>query len=388
MFHEIKNGNMLRDLLSLTFVALCLFFVYGLSRFAFTDYAGYLLVLLVLSVFIYCALSIDGFKFVRIDAPFYLSLLFVVYLLIRLDFRYDLSIFFEQICYLVVFICSVQYAYNGGRPLIMGMGALLYLAAFMAKVSYNINETINGFNLWSGFVVFTLLPLICLYFSFFDKYGRILIFAAVLLSSMFLFLVTARVAFFCTAFFYLFFCCFSYLPTALSKSLVFLLVVMSVFLVWVYVAFPDSLVLDILNTHSLSAFNKPIYTGREVIWGELFGYISDSVWLGVCSNCNSSMLESTLMPRNLSSHNTLIEVLYRTGIVGVGLFSAILVYIWRVLCDSNKDLKVSIVAGYLLSSIIFMSSSEYLFSNVFMINLLAWYTFGLGYGFAKRSKSC
>ena len=63
-------------------------------------------------------------------------------------------------------------------------------------------------------------------------------------------------------------------------------------------------------------FNKGI-DGRMSIWPDIIENIYSDTWFGKCSNCSTEYYLNSLGTRNLSSHNTFLELTFRVGVVGV-----------------------------------------------------------------------
>ncbi len=132
-------------------------------------------------------------------------------------------------------------------------------------------------------------------------------------------------------------------------------------------------------------FNKGI-DGRMSIWPDIIDNIYSETWFGKCSNCGTQYYLNSLGTRNLSSHNTFLELTFRMGALGVLPFVlmllSLLMHFYR-----NKHYKASqFGAAYLIGAIVFMSSNEFSMTQTFTSNLLFWSGLGLLYGRSKSGK--
>lgn len=143
--------------------------------------------------------------------------------------------------------------------------------------------------------------------------------------------------------------------------------------------------LDISYADELSRryFNKGI-DGRMSIWPDVINSIYSEVWFGKCSNCGTQYYLNALETRNLSSHNTFLELMFRVGLLGVLPFVLMLSLLLIHFLKNRYSKASQFGAAYLIGAIIFMSSNEFSMTQTFTSNLLFWAGLGMLYG---RSKS-
>lgn len=140
--------------------------------------------------------------------------------------------------------------------------------------------------------------------------------------------------------------------------------------------------IDYYDQLSREYFNKGI-DGRSAIWFDLLFSISENPWIGKCSNCAgiySFNLEET---RNLSSHNTFLEILFRVGIPGLVLFILMLFGLFKRFLKFKNSSSAKFGAAYTFGAIIFMSGNEFSLTLTFTANLVFWAGLGLVYGQCK-----
>ena len=112
--------------------------------------------------------------------------------------------------------------------------------------------------------------------------------------------------------------------------------------------------------------------GRLGIWVELIQYIFEKPWFGYGSNASPEYIYSETIGRNLSSHNTYLDLLFRIGIVGFSLvillFFQMIRYFYR-----NKKSKYAAPGMALLFASLFMAAGyEFIFFTVLSVNLFLW----------------
>ncbi|MBT7952334.1 MAG: O-antigen ligase family protein [Gammaproteobacteria bacterium] len=316
------------------------------------------------------------------QTPLLLHYLFIIYLLFRMDagITDGNDIVLEQVLYLLMFSVAAVYSFNYKLNLVISIIPLMYLVIFVVKVSFRLEEVKIGANLWSGYVVFLLIPLLIMHLDRNIRKHRVLVFATIVIFACFLTIVTARVATISLIMFYIFLLLLPNLNRNL-RSITFLVTVISLlYFVKVYTDIQNIGFVKELDQLSLTYLNKTLFSGRQFIWMDILRLIEQKPIWGYCSNCASELFQATEMRRNLSSHNTFLEIVLRGGVVGLVIFVSIFFSAWKTLFKYRKDHLVSVSAAFLLASFIFMSSAELWFSNIVMCNTIAWMIFGLGYG--------
>lgn len=172
-------------------------------------------------------------------------------------------------------------------------------------------------------------------------------------------------------------------------SQIFLLILFPV----VYVLLIGGGLFDSLNSsfsnETNSVFDKGL-DGRMFIWPDLLSKGFESPIVGLCSNCSTEYFDNEIGSRSISSHNTILEIFFRLGIVGL------LFYIWLFISliyksvgeKSEKNLYKRFIFSYTLSSLYVASSNEFLLTQVFVANAFYWLILGLYVGNAWADQQC
>ncbi len=118
--------------------------------------------------------------------------------------------------------------------------------------------------------------------------------------------------------------------------------------------------------------------GRFLIWAEIILRINESLFLGHGSNHDTMYYNSLFFGRNLSSHNMLLETVFRLGIVGY-IFMISSLFFTLNYCYERKDY-YSVQLGWILliCSMFLASLYEYIFfdGSGILNNIVLWFTLG------------
>ncbi|MCX7144309.1 MAG: O-antigen ligase family protein [Proteobacteria bacterium] len=154
------------------------------------------------------------------------------------------------------------------------------------------------------------------------------------------------------------------------------LLALVVALIYIY-----TFVLENIDITAFTEFNEKIFDkgilGRLYIWQELIKQISMNFYLGLCSNCNTEFFMGGLLDRNLSSHSTFLEHLFRGGVVALLLLLIVLFRIADLCYRYRSSAYARICFSYLATSICIASAYEFIFFSVLTVNFIFW----LGIGF-------
>ncbi len=365
-------------------LAVLLVVVALLHRYMATDGAA---VILLVSIFIGALSRLIRRPKVKVHIirPVFWYSLFCTYLICRFDFSSEKnqSLIFEQVFCLVTFSLAAIIASHGGFRSLLPLIGMCYLLIFCLKVLSKFYEVRNGYNLWSGYVVFTLLPLV-LMLDIHDKiFRRRLYFWLPLIMSAFLFALSARAAAISVFMFWALLHLLSFMPFALRNSLFPMVIVLVGGAVVFYLDAQSYEWMVPLEQHSRDIFGKSLFSGRHTIWVELIEFIKLKFWFGWGADHSSHQLMASSGLRNLSSHNTFLEIWYRLGFTGVVLFLMILYSIWRVVVVEVALKPTRVVASFLLAAVVFMSSNGFLFDSILTVNLVSWLILGVGVGLSK-----
>ena len=143
-----------------------------------------------------------------------------------------------------------------------------------------------------------------------------------------------------------------------------------------YVFMSDSFEESLIVQASQDLTGKGTF-GRLVVWEGLVNEIIPSLWWGHCSNCNTEFVEGIGLSRNLSSHNTFLELVYRSGLVGLGLFLVVMFKIADRFLVLRHSPYARIGAAYLFASLWVSTTYEYIMFSFISVNILFWIVIAL-----------
>jgi len=154
-----------------------------------------------------------------------------------------------------------------------------------------------------------------------------------------------------------------------AGSIYIIILIVILIFISMYVILKNSSYYPMLEELSLNLTGKGLF-GRAEIWNELLLKVKNKLLLGYCSSCSSESIFSEKIQRNLSSHNSWLEFLFRGGII----FYLIIVCAIYSLYEVNKS---KIIYAMILSMCILMTGYEFLFFSTMVPNTLIWITLGL-----------
>lgn len=117
--------------------------------------------------------------------------------------------------------------------------------------------------------------------------------------------------------------------------------------------------------------------GRVIVWRELLDQISTKLYLGHCSNCSTEFFMGGLIDRNISSHNSFLEILFRGGIVGLVIFLFLIFRIAGLCYMFKSSIYARICISYLVASIWTALTYEFIMFSMLAANFVFWLTIGL-----------
>lgn len=269
----------------------------------------------------------------------------------------------------------------------------VYIILFVARNSISITELQEGFNLSPGFVLLTLLP-----FVFFrpDGESKYILYFIIVSVVLWLALIGARTAVLSILFFLLI---LKIMPILSKnkfrfKSAFVFTIFMIVAFYYLYLTFANAERSATIENTGFEFFNKRIGTRIE-IWNQLveiislqpiFGYGFELSTNGLVPSYNSG--EFTLARDNLSAHSLYIEILFRSGIVGLVLFLLFMYCIWCALWYGRFKLECQVSAAFILTALVFSTTGEYLIlSTIRLYNGFAWGLIGIGIGSSVLQKN-
>tara|TARA_R110002073_G_scaffold94388_8_gene219556 strand:+ start:3143 stop:4366 length:1224 start_codon:yes stop_codon:yes gene_type:complete len=271
-----------------------------------------------------------------------------------------------------------------------------YSIAFVLRNSVDIAGLQQGYNLSPGFVLMTFVPLILLptLENGQARYPR----GGVLLALTFVFwlaLIGARTA---AVSIMLLLALIWVWPILVSRRWIYICsfwgaVGVMVLFYWMYLHLSTGLDESLVEDSSFNFFRKRLGT-RTDIWLQLLYLISQNPWFGYGLEASThaaspvQSLDFSYHRDNLASHSTYLEIVYRLGIIGLGMFILILYSIWMSLWYGRTNWKVRVVGAYLLTLLFFASTGQFLFlTDMSLRSGFAWMVLAIGVGVSLKYKS-
>lgn len=137
----------------------------------------------------------------------------------------------------------------------------------------------------------------------------------------------------------------------------------------------------LLNEWSYNLTGKELSTGRERIWERLFKFMQEKLYFGY----GSSVIPEDLTGTPLSAHNLYIQIGLQIGLVGLLFLIIFMFFVWKNLWKNRFDIKVKLVASYLVGILIYQIFEVSLTQNQFGLGLLQWMIIGFGLSFTLNN---
>lgn len=135
---------------------------------------------------------------------------------------------------------------------------------------------------------------------------------------------------------------------------------------------------DKLNELSMSYLHKPLFSGRQHIWGPSLEHGLTAPFSGHgVGVLPRDYMEGT---HYVHSHNQYIQIFLESGIFGLLGFTLLLYIIWRYLLARLEDRIVLLVACFYIGLLFYQSVEISFFFNMRGIGLLHWFILAIGVG--------
>ncbi|WP_165051546.1 MULTISPECIES: O-antigen ligase [unclassified Adlercreutzia] len=135
-----------------------------------------------------------------------------------------------------------------------------------------------------------------------------------------------------------------------------------------------------INQFSRDYFGSNFFSGRNIIWDQVFSAISENPVLG--NGLNSRVSVGVINGTDgvgLSFHNTYLTILFQGGIVGFALFVGILARLWSLVFSDGKESKVKRVAFCSLIMLLVLGCFEVtMIQNTVNVALMLWLFVAMG----------
>jgi len=281
-------------------------------------------------------------------------------------------------------VFSIGIALCRNRALPVGLKRFGLVVFFVEFFQYVIGVNINENPQLYAYLIYVVVPLLVVdHFYTNKKIGSVkIIFTCILLFVILFFVFATRVP---GLGIFVFIACYFLWPYLKNRPKLYYLFISIYFLLllgtiiyYVYLTGLGSLIE--YDDASENAFGKGV-SGRMYIWPDLVQRIYDNLWTGMCSNCTTEKFYNFDFTRNISSHNTFLEIAFRYGLVGLALlfilvFSLAAGFRRTGGCTTNARFGFA----YLMSSMLFMSSNEFGLTQTFVANGIFWFILGVCYG--------
>ncbi|WP_071460915.1 O-antigen ligase family protein [Bacillus massilinigeriensis] len=163
-------------------------------------------------------------------------------------------------------------------------------------------------------------------------------------------------------------------------SKIFYLVLSGNFLfLFVYVYLSKTSYAPVINDFFLRLTDKPLYSGRERFWGEVFDFGLTSPLLG---HRVGIPLEEYMPHINIYHvHNQYLQVFVESGFLGLFAFILLLYFIWKSYQVNLDCHYVQWSACFFLGLLVYQNFEISMFSNMLAIGLIQW--LGISVGISK-----
>ena len=103
------------------------------------------------------------------------------------------------------------------------------------------------------------------------------------------------------------------------------------------------------------------FTNRTFIWDNVIGLITEKPFIGYGVETNAIRLSRTISFRSVHAHNQILEILYKTGIIGIIPFIMIVVSAFKELMKYKNNILSKLLSIIMLVWMIMMLTEAYLF---------------------------
>ena len=144
----------------------------------------------------------------------------------------------------------------------------------------------------------------------------------------------------------------------------------------IYVMLSHSEYKDLLNEYARKYTKGRFFSGRDAIWSNMFEYyLKGNIFFGNGHHVGPD----TIYGSDLSSHNTYMSILVRTGIIGLSLFFNFLWSIWNRYLKFKNIEAIKLSAVFLFITMLKQSSEMALIGNNVSVSLINWLVIAFGF---------
>lgn len=270
-----------------------------------------------------------------------------------------------------------------------------YVLAFVLRNSIDIGELQSGYNLSPGFVLVSMLPFVFLRRTGDRKEPKLVPYALLIFSMLWLALIGARTA---VASLLIFAGCLYAWPLIARNRFNFYL---SFWGMWILIAVLTVVYLTyvvytgagLVEDSDVGIFKKGLGT-RVDIWAHLAYLISQQPWFGYGTDHAThtvpplQFMNFSFHRDDLSAHSVYFEVLYRLGVVGLAGYILVLFNVWRLFWQGRQLWEVRVACAFIICLIFFNATGEFLmFSTMRLRSGFGWILLGIAAGACLRARN-
>ncbi len=328
----------------------------------------------------------------------FLFLTFIMYIFLRYDITVECDNcsaqkdIYNLICYFFIFILGSLLSYNLNKfPLTIWILSSAYWLMLIVRNIISLEEIQSGYHGSTGIVILSIIPFILISPK---KIQKIILTTSFFLILLFLTLIGARGAILSIFGLYIF--VRYYRIFSFSKriySLTFFLLIFSILAsYYFYLNFLGDINKPMLVQDSIfHALQKEVGT-RFAIWMHNIEFISHKPFFGYGSHLSTSnqhphSLESLplLNRENISAHSTYLELLYRSGIIGLLIFILFMFKLYTSLYNYLHIYEIRVASGLIVAMLIgSISSNMMIFNNLELWAGFIWFYFGYALGIKRK----
>jgi len=289
--------------------------------------------------------------------------------------------------YLLVFVSSSIIAYNvKGIPTILWLAVILYIVMVIVRSLFSLDQIQEGYNLSSAIAILMIIPFALAS----PKKYRSSVFKITIVSLIIFFaLIGARGPLLALLGIY-FFVKFNYL---FSRAKIFyaftffLLLTLVAFFIFLYVMFANDEQIALGSSDSVFNILQKRLGTRLDIWTHTIYFISNEIFLGHGTNMSTSLQEPSsdlnfsMNRNNIATHSTYLEILFRSGILGLLLYLLFWYQLWMSFYKYQYIYEIKIASAMIVSILILSMTSTVMIFNVLELwASFAWCYLGFSYG--------
>lgn len=360
-------------------------------------------------IFFICFLIICLFSrsILKIELKLFINrnTLLLFLLLVYFYFRFDdtnivsklpINDILNIIIYLVIFILGSIISYNTKKiPVFFWLLTSCYFLMLVINNIVQLEETQSGSHLGVGIVFFTIIPFILVSP---ERYRKLVFFSLFLIIFPFLAIIGSRgaiLAFIGLFVFIKFYRFFSTSKTVYSLTFVILLIFIGCFY-YFYLNYADYEQVSMVTDDSIFRVLEKRVGTRLGVWSHCLHFIAEMPFIGHGTNMSTGLQSPStsenliyLSRDNISSHSTYIELLYRSGIIGLCIFLIFNYNLWMSFYSYQHIYEIRIASGLLVGILILCITSTVMILNVLELWWgFSWFYLGFAYGMKRKiSKS-